>query len=174
MFFYIVACGNGSFLTDLPVGRGTASGFRWHVGFVGTGVWGRHGRFAPGCHFRNIHGGATRCGKGSLGVGPDISYSDGSAKTVRRVGARGLPTRPAAPVGRAPSRGVWRCEICGLEHFHQNCRRTEADRTASSPRTGRRGKPRRFRGRQDAVDVVNQLFLAVVYNVVRRHQWGRS
>ena len=28
-------------------------------------------------------------------------------------------------------------------------------------------KPRRFRGRQDAVDVVNKLFVAIVYDVVR-------
>jgi hypothetical protein len=31
------------------------------------------------------------------------------------------------------------------------------------------GKPRRLRGRQDAVDVVNQLFLAIINDVVCGH-----
>jgi hypothetical protein len=60
------------------------------------------------------------CGKNHGGariISPHISNSDGSAKAVRRVGARGLQTRPAAPVGRVPPRGVWTCETCGLGLF---------------------------------------------------------
>ena len=35
--------------------------------------------------------------------------------TVRRVRARGLQARTAAPVGRVPSRGVSGCEMCAAE-----------------------------------------------------------
>jgi len=43
-----------------------------------------------------------------------IFHTPMETPTVRRVRARGLPSRTSTPVGRVPSRGVRGCEISGL------------------------------------------------------------